>query len=404
MLTTNDNLITKKDNNYVFTPEGEIEVYYASLELCLLKYLTENLKLNESSLKKKMNDFHSFALQTFLTIHDFTSKLPLVVTFIGEKDTNNFFSFIGKHYLNTLEITKKEILDEAIPIYRRIYEDPLRTASTELLEAYGHLFLTAPPLNIKELEQADAPTTEENKIVKEEVPDATVDTATTSKEPSPGEYILTHFITFFDAAPPLDIYAMEEYDQKILNNLSKDETIKADTQPSSSPEEVTTEKPKLVKQITIKEYAQATGIIHKFLKDKDNKGYSEWFNKLSNKYKAMIYFNNVIIKEKQGVFPVWHNEITKISQQLLLPIAIVKQISDNTKIYYELLYKLQNLLKIITDMDVKVLYPKVIELLTSTEPIETKKMTTEFMFLSIQDAGLRKSVIEQVHTFLDSLE
>ena len=430
MFYSKDQLITKEGEDYIFTSNGEMECYYRTLEKIITQHMQTTLAYKEDTINQRIIDFQTFSMNTFHNIDDFTNKMNEIATFIGEKEPTRLINLVGKEYLNILEIIKKNLLNTEIPIYQRLYEDPLRTHSIELLEKYSQDFLKSKPLDIKHIllfdqpKEEDTPKEEDKKeksteqnsheepivlnitggVSKNKETNVETQTENIARQ-LPGEIFLETFGDLFKNIQPIDMYSIEEYDKKMIEISEEKENQQKETnnkQNSNTNTDSTPSSKSIIKQITIKEYAQATIIVSKFNKTKDTKGYSEWFSKLSNKYKAMIYMNKLMIQEIQGTHPVWADEFPKISTQLMLPIILIKQILENIKLYHKILMKLQSILKTFGD-EAMLHYFKIIEIMNNNERLESKVTTLKFLLLSIQDQSKKETVIKDITQLFEEL-
>lgn len=149
---TLSNFVYANDGSLQLSEKGMLTCYYQTLQKLLSHYLKNQLHYSQEQIVKSLERYEIFAGDNFTSLNDYTEKLPQLSAYI-EVDATAFSTFVGKSFLNSLEKTKEEAIQnhfllESAPVFS--HELP----SKKIMAVLRLAFEQASPL-VLPLEESD---------------------------------------------------------------------------------------------------------------------------------------------------------------------------------------------------------------------------------------------------------
>lgn len=149
---TLSNFVYANDGSMQLSEKGMLACYYQTLQKLLSYYLKNQLNYSQEQIVKSLERYEIFAGDNFTSLNDYTEKLPQLSAYI-EIDATAFSTFVGKSFLNSLEKTKEEAIQnhfllESAPVFS--HELP----SKKIMAVLRLAFELASPL-VLPLEESD---------------------------------------------------------------------------------------------------------------------------------------------------------------------------------------------------------------------------------------------------------
>lgn len=436
-----ESLVAKRaEGSYELTDTGQQKAYLVTMQRLLSHYMVNAMKKMQPEAQKKSSEFAAFVSAKFAGIDDYFEKLPETATFIGEANSARLGAFIGQYFMAQLEKIKDQLLTQEIPKYKEVFENPLRTPSTEILYKFGDLFLKAkplvwPPPGMKiaggEDEEETSPESHELALAM----------SNPRELPMPGENILKKFEAEFRSAQPLtwkpasipileeETFAESEESiaesttadgrkkmpgEIIIERYGRDFTIarpltyKPPQGEMDSEEDTSSDEPVLPVQATFRSYAQWLGQMSKFQKAKDQAGYQAWFQGLEPKGKICLTLYNLIMREIKGVPVDWATEIHNIINRTRAEVPVIEKIKSEVMAYRQVLTEIQQALQAanaagLAPAQTSALYGQLVTLFENAGTVAEKKTALKMLLLQVVQPGAKSALTGRLEALIGTL-
>lgn len=347
-------ILTKQPTGeYTFTDHGELVAHKYTLQRLIHHYLLKGMKRSPEDTKKILSVIMGKINSSFTSLADFQSRAAEIPGWISEPNAQRFLTYIGRHFLSTLEQTRKQLYEKELPAAKDLFDNPYRTPSYDLLALYEKEFTQAPPHPSagaqpvtqfpfqKSAETPSAPAAENmpsssaaQPPPEEKRPPGTIllelygDSFTESPEhpQSSTEQKPAQFPSFDNSAQPVE--SKSEQPREPLNqppgarllelygqSFSTSPTIPA--APGNTPQYPFASANSPVESskvsVTAAVFFQLTQKVHHYQTSGDKAGYQAWFSALPPLEKQTLHLKNLIFQEKKGKPVNWQEQYQKLS-------------------------------------------------------------------------------------------
>lgn len=259
-------LVTKNERGFALTQSGESAATQLTAKKLVRYYLIKGLGVNPDAAKGRMAELGSFIDGNFHTITEGLPHLDELAHKLGEENAQKFRSFMGKHFVTTLEKEKSALIEREGPAAQAKFDNPHWTPSVDLLLLYGRSFEGTPPIapemlmkssfseEERESDEADdklgnstteIPAEKPETAEKEAAPESMVGNSTTESEIPPiqvevansaanlpGVKLLEFAAPLFQDTPPLDHANI--YPKTLPNDDTNDAPTEGEAEESAS--------------------------------------------------------------------------------------------------------------------------------------------------------------------------
>ncbi|GEM_PF-4477627 len=367
-----EELLQKNDQGtFVLSDRGEYLAYYNALRHLLSHYMSRGLQFPPEKTQKVLSETMARVSREFKTVADFRSRIAELPAWIGEPNTNRLISYIGQHFISTLEKTRAQLMEKELPKARDKYDNPYRTPSWDFLDLYGDLFLKAPA--------ALASTPQENRIgqmfpspttapVAEQAP--VPKQPQKSKEPMPGQILLSQYQEEFLRAPlPVSKGSSEQVPvyRKIEAFISPDI------------------------------FFRISETMNGFIAKKDKEGYQNWFSALAPREKQAIHLRTLVQREERGESIQWNAEYSRLH---VMPGDSLDKIQEYAETVREYMGTMKDLRNALAGQN-QGLYRQLLAFISSPA---SKADDLDMLLLQVSDPTARNTIREQSLQLLDNMQ
>ncbi|MDH5720164.1 MAG: hypothetical protein OEZ13_06005 [Spirochaetia bacterium] len=438
---TKDVLIKNENGSYVFSSYGESLTYYHTMRQLLGHYMQKGLMLPPEKIQVKIETLKGFLETNFQKLDDYLEKMQLISQYIGESNESRFSAFIGKNFMSSLERIKAQLYQKEIPRAKHKFENPYRTISDDLLEAYGALFQKSAPLKLNggKAEASDQPSANEQtseinqtqKIDNLSPQNAVPETAAAESAAEyhavdysyvPGEKLLENYGGLFQQAKPLAVLkaAVEEKPSEMTQEQPKEAPLvfeekkeagirlleKYMTSFQQAPPlkiksftEVSSQEhaPQIPRQTLFKNYVSLLSMVSKYTRANDKEGYQKWYASLAPLHKTVLSLNNLQKREERGENINWNDIVSKMSGQFKVPLDKIQKIKYENQSYAIILKEIQQTLRKFQPQGLdpsisQALYGQLINLFENKDSYNIKKSELKIILLQISNAQIREPI------------
>lgn len=435
-------VVKRAEGSYELSDAGQQRAYLITMQRLLAHYMQNAMKTPQAETQKKTSEFAAFVSTKFSGIDDYFEKLPDTAAFIGEPNAARLGAFIGQHFMAQLEKIKEQLLTQEIPKYKEVFENPLRTPSSEVLFKFGDLFAKAKPLVWPPAGMKIAGDDDEEDESTPESREMALAMSNPRELPMPGETMLKKFEAEFKAAKPFtwtpaqipggdesDFPETEESQAEttapdgrkkmpgeiILERFGKDFAIARalSYKPPQAENDVDedsadTNEPSIPLQITFRNYAQYMGQMNRYQKAKDQAGYQAWFQTLDAKAKICLTLYNLIMKELKGMPVDWPTEMHNIINRTRAEVVIIEKIKEETVAYRKVISEIQLALQAagaagLPPAQTSALYGQLVTLFENSGTMAEKKTALKMLLLQVAQPAAKTALTGRLDVLINSL-
>ncbi len=406
---------------FVLSDRGEYLAYYNALRHLLAHYMSRGLQFPPEKTQKVLSETMARVNREFKTVADFRSRIAELPAWIGEPNTNRLISYIGQHFISTLEKTRAQLMEKELPKARDKFDNPYRTPSWDFLDLYGDLFLKAPPVlassaqenRIAQMFQSPttAPAAEQAPVPKQ---------SQESEDPMPGERLLKLLTAAFlqspkhqagsvispvqsenselpSPVPQRQSAGRDPMPGEILLSRYQEEFLRAPLPVSIGSSEQVPVYRKVEAFLSPDIFFRISETMNGFIAKKDKEGYQNWFSTLAPREKQAIHLRTLVQREERGESIQWDAEYSRLH---VMPGDSLDKIQEYAETVREYMSTMKDLRNVLAGQN-QGLYQQLLVFISSPS---SKADDLDMMLLQVSDPTARNNIREQCLQLLDNMQ